>query len=205
VRAQLAGRFDEAERLAREGLRLAERAGAPDAHAHFTAQLLGVRREQGRLAELLPEIERLAAAGSEVLAWRALLPLALLESGAREQAARRLAETVADDFRAVPAGLFWLPATAWLAEAAAELQDAATAAALRGQLAPHAGRLVQAGFTGCWGAVDRFLGLLAGAAGRQADAQAHLRAALERHRALGATPLVARTRRDLERYAAFAS
>jgi hypothetical protein len=164
-----------------------------------------VRREQGRLAELLPAIERLAADGSEVLAWRALLPLALLESGAREQAARRLAENTADDFRAVPRGLFWLPATAWLAEAAAELRDAATSAALHAQLAPHAGRLVQAGFTGCWGAVDRFLGLLAGASGRPDAAHAHLSSALERHRALGAAPLVARTRGDLQRYAASAS
>ena len=59
VWAQLGGRWDEAERMAREGLRLAERAGAPDARANFTAQLLPLRREQGRLPELR---ERAAAA-----------------------------------------------------------------------------------------------------------------------------------------------
>ena len=37
-----------------------KRAGAPDAQTHFTAQLVAIRREQGRLDELLPEIERLA-------------------------------------------------------------------------------------------------------------------------------------------------
>ena len=60
VWAGLAGRFDEAERLARDSVRLAERAAAPDARTHFTAQLVAVRREQGRLDELLPNIERLA-------------------------------------------------------------------------------------------------------------------------------------------------
>ena len=61
VWAQLGGRWDEAERMAREGLRLAERAGAPDARANFTAQLLPLRREQGRLPELRDELQRLAA------------------------------------------------------------------------------------------------------------------------------------------------
>ena len=50
VWAGLAGRFEEAERIARESVRLAEHAGAPDAQAHFTAQLVALRREQGRLA-----------------------------------------------------------------------------------------------------------------------------------------------------------
>ena len=52
VAAHLNGHFDEAERIARESLRIAEAAGAPEARAFFLTQLFAVRREQGRLAEL---------------------------------------------------------------------------------------------------------------------------------------------------------
>jgi DNA-binding SARP family transcriptional activator len=199
VWAQLAGGFDEAERLAREGLRLAERAGAREAHAHFAAQLLVVRREQGRMPELLPAIERLAAEDSQVLAWRAVLPLAYLEASDDGEAAKAFAAAVADDYAAVPDGLFWLPATAWLAEAASRLGDAPAAAELLARLEPYAGRLVQAGFTGCWGAVDGFLGIAAVACGRRAEGERHLWEARSRHLALDAAPLIARTRRDLAR------
>ena len=89
VWAGLAGRFEEAERIARESVRLAEHAEAPDAQAHFTAQLVALRREQGRLHELLPEIERLAGDEPAAAAWRGILPLAYLDAGdpARAQAA----------------------------------------------------------------------------------------------------------------------
>jgi AAA ATPase domain/Bacterial transcriptional activator domain len=153
VFAQLAGRGEQAERLAREGLRLGERAGVPSARAHFTAQLAAIRRPQGRLPELLGVLERLAAQRSETMAWAALLPLAHLDAGDAVAAGDAFAAALA----AVPGGLLWLPATAWLAEAAAALGRTDASAALREQLEPYAGRLVQASFTGCWGGVDRLL------------------------------------------------
>ena len=84
------GRFEEAERIAGESVRLAERAGDPDARAHYTAQLVAVRREQGRLHELLPEIERLARPEPAASAWRSILPLAYLDGGDRAARSRRL-------------------------------------------------------------------------------------------------------------------
>jgi hypothetical protein len=156
VWAQLDGRGEEAERLAREGLRLAERAGAPEARAHFTGQLLPIRRVQGRLAELVPELERLVADESEALPWRALLPLAYLETGDAHAAA----DAFADGLASVPGGLLWLPANAWLAEAAAGLGRSDACVTLLARLEPYSGRLVQASFTGCWGPVDRLLELL---------------------------------------------
>ena len=56
---------------------------------------------------------------------------------------------------------------------------------------------MQTGFSGCWGSVRRFLGVLAATAGRPDEARAHFEAALERHVALDAPGLVARTRCDL--------
>ena len=56
---------------------------------------------------------------------------------------------------------------------------------------------MQTGFSGCWGSVRRFLGLLAATAGRPDEARAHFEAALARHQELDAPGLVARTRCDL--------
>jgi hypothetical protein len=134
-----------------------------------------------------------------VLAWSAVLPVALLDAGEPERAAEAFAAIADGDFAAVPDGLLWLPATAWLAEAAARLEDMVVCAGLYTRLAPHSGRLVQAGFTGCWGAVDRVLGMVAGVLGRHEEARRHLDAALDRHLAIDAGPLARRTRIDRER------
>ena len=103
VWAGLAGRFEEAERLARESVRLAERAEAPDARVHFVAQLAALRREQGRLDELLSEIECLARGGPAAAAWRGILPVARrgrpgpCTSRIRTSARGRRAGAAADD------------------------------------------------------------------------------------------------------------
>ena len=193
VWAGLAGRFDEAERLARDSVRLAERAAAPDARTHFTAQLVAVRREQGRLDELLPDIERLARGDSHAAVWRSLEPLAHLDAGDRARA------SAAYDY-AVDHGtgtsLLWLTATASLSEAAAELGDADGAARLYVQLAPYAERLIQWSFTGNAGSVQRLLGRTAAVAGQRDDAREHFEAALVCHARLEAPALLARTRCD---------
>jgi DNA-binding SARP family transcriptional activator len=152
VWAQLAGRHEEVERLAREGLRLAQRAGTPTAQANFTAQLLAARSAQGRLGELTGEIERLVAAGSLVVPWHAVLPLAWLQAGDRDHARDAFEAAVRGP---VPHRMFWLTATAWLAEAAGE--GLGEPGVFRERLAPFSGRLVQASFTGNWGPVSRLL------------------------------------------------
>ena len=194
VRAQLAGRFQESERLARESLRLAERAGAPDAQRHFVAQLFVLRREQGRLGELVGEIARLAGPGPGALLWQAALPLAHLDAGDVSRA-RDAYDRVAADRH--PTTMFWLPVAAMLGEAAAALHDAEGVEHYYGLLLPYAGRLIQAGFAGNLGCVHRVLGLLAVRRSDRQAACAHLECALEVHTALGAPPLVARTQTDL--------
>ena len=56
---------------------------------------------------------------------------------------------------------------------------------------------MQTGFSGCWGSVRRFLGLLHAAAGRPEQARGQLEAALALHIALEAPLLVETTQRDL--------
>jgi tetratricopeptide (TPR) repeat protein len=197
VWAGLAGRFEEAERTAHASVRLAEHARAPEARMHLTAQLLAIRREQGRLDELLPAIECFASDEPTAAAWRSLLPLAHLDGGDRS-----LAEEVYE--RAIEGGgpetmprtMLWLTAAAALAEAATELGDVARSARLHAALEPYADHLIQWGFTGNAGSVHRVLGRTAAVAGWHDRAQDHFEAALERHTALGAEALLARTRCD---------
>jgi tetratricopeptide (TPR) repeat protein len=198
VAAHLNGHFDEAERIARESLRIAEAAGAPEARAFFLTQLFAVRREQGRLAELTEPLERLARGPGPVgVSWRSTLPYILVEAGEPERARVAYDAVAADDFSGLPGSLFRLTGLICLAEACAALGDADGAEALYARLEPHADRLVQTGFSGCWGSVRRFLGVLAATAGRPDEARTHFEAALDRHIALAAPGLVARTRCDL--------
>ena len=192
VLAGLSGRFQEAERMARDSLRLAEYAQAPDAKRHFTAQLVAPRREQGRLDELLPEIERLADE-PPVAAWRSLLPLAHLDAGDRTQAQLAYERALGDG---APRTMLWLTAMASLAEAAARLDDPDGASQLYAQLEPYADRLAQWSFTGSAGSVHRLLGRTAAVAGWDDRARVHFEAALRRHAELGTAPLLARTRCD---------
>ena len=192
VWAALAGRFEEAERLAHSSVRLAEHARAPDAQMHLTAQLLAIRREQGRLDELLPKIERYASDEPAAAPWRCVLPLAHLDAGDRDRARDAYERALGGG----PATMLWLTAAGALGEAAAELGDAAGSAALYTALEPYADRLIQWSFTGSAGSVHRVLGRTAAAAGRHDRARTHFEAALERHAALGAEALLTRTRCD---------
>jgi tetratricopeptide (TPR) repeat protein len=193
VWAGLSGRFQVAERMARDSLRLAEYAQAPDAKRHFTAQLVSPRREQGRLDELVPEIERLADDSPATAAWRSILPLAHLDAGDRTQAQLAYERALGDG---APRTMLWLTAMVSLAEAAARLDDPDGASQLYAELEPYADRLAQWSFTGSAGSVHRLLGRTAAVAGWDDRARVHFEAALRRHAELGAAPLLARTRCD---------
>jgi DNA-binding SARP family transcriptional activator len=196
--AHVAGRLEEAERIHRESLRVAEAAGAPEARGFFLTQLFAVRRDQGRLGELLDPAERLARdPGGVGVSWRAPLPLVLQQAGETERARAAYEVALAAVLRGHPGSLFRLSALVCAAEAAATLGDASGAEALIPLLEPHADRFAQTGFSGCWGSVRRFLGLLHATAGRPEAARAELEAALELHLALDAPLLVEATRRDL--------
>ena len=160
--AHLAGRLEEAERIERESLRVAEAAGASEARGFFLTQMFAVRRDQGRLGEMLEPIERLARQpGSIGVVWRAPLPLVLLQAGETERARAAYDVALAAALHGLPSSLFRLSGLVCVAEACAALGDADGADALIARLEPHADRLAQTAFSGCWGSVRRFLGLLA--------------------------------------------
>ena len=191
----LAGRFDQAERLAWDSVALAEGAQAPEARMHFMAQFVALRREQGRLDELLPELERLVgsepAVGPGTASSRSLISTpatrcarAMPTSGARGRGEGSSADHV----------LAGVPGFAGRG-GRRRRRRRRRGAALRGARAVRrSSRAVE---------LHRQRGIRAPPAGshggrwqQRERARAHFEEALRRHAALGCGALLARTRCD---------
>ncbi|HEX6677882.1 MAG TPA: hypothetical protein VF486_23065, partial [Actinomycetes bacterium] len=208
--ALLEGRLGEAERLAGEAFEHHRRGNPAGALLAHTAQLAFIRHEQGRMAELEPQVRRFAADQPQTYLWQGALLLLLASSGRGSRAAAKPpAEATALLERLGNAGVLGygdngpFPLTpdqatpVALAEAVALLGDGDAAGVLYRKLAPFAGRVVVTN-TGLLflGAVDHWLGRLAATMGRP-EARGHLEAALVTHDRMGARALLARTRLHL--------
>jgi tetratricopeptide (TPR) repeat protein len=195
-KALLEGRFGEVEALALEALRLGQEAQNSGAGQLFGVQLLALRREQGRLTEIVAGVERLATEHPAVPAWRAARAMVHAEIGREADARSELDRLGARDFADVPRDLFWLICMWLLTEAVARLGDARHAEVLYPLLHPFAGRLVHVGAAFCAGSVERSLGLLAATASRHDAAASHFEAAIAENARIGAAPWVAHARHD---------
>lgn len=193
MRALLDGRLAEAERLAADALNLGT-AQTPSAALIYGAQLLVLRREQGRARELEPLLGAIVAQHPELAGARAALAVVHAESGRLAEAAALFGPLAATDFAAVPLDGNWLNAIVQLAEVCVCLADRARAGVLSERLAPYADRVVVlAGAAACWTPVRTVLGRLAAASARWADAASHFEAALQWTARCGARPAQART------------
>jgi len=164
-----------------------------DASGTHGIQMFGIRREQGRLAELAPVVRILAADPDRGGVWQPGLVAMLAELGmereAREQLARLRAEGI-DRFRTS----LWLATLVYLTDACAALGDEETAALLYRELEPFAGTNVMIGhLVACYGSVDRYLGVLASTLREGPLAEDHFERALEQNRTMGARTWTAHT------------
>jgi len=102
-----------------------------DASSSLASMLFVLRRQQGRLAELLPAMESLVdEAPSAPLAWDAALAVANLDAGSREVGEELFEKFAVGDFGAIPRDWYWFVTIALLAEVCVALQDADRAARL---------------------------------------------------------------------------
>ena len=184
----LAGAEQAAER-SREWSRLLT---GRDASGTYGIQMFGIRREQGRLAELAPVI-RVLAAGPHAGAWRPGLVAVLAELGMEAEARRELERVAAPELDELRTSL-WLASAVYLTDACAELGDDRVAGLLYPELLPAAGTNVQIGhLVACYGSADRYLGMLAAACREWEVAEGHFVDALALNRSLGARTWVAHT------------
>src|SRR5439155_765848 len=110
----------------------------------------------------------------------------------RTAEARHDLRALANDGFELPRDGGWLVYMSLLAAVAAELNDRASAARLYDLLLPYADRLgiVGAGLA-CWGSISCYLGLLASALGRVADATRHFEDAAEVPKEIHVADLIA--------------
>jgi tetratricopeptide (TPR) repeat protein len=194
--AHLEGRLRDYEALAREVL--ADGVQGDDEHIAgvFGLQMLFLRREQGRLGELLGTLEGLTNRSAELPAWRCLLAWVYAELDRRPDAQRELEAVAGDDLSTVPRDWAWLSTMAILSEVVAFLHDSPRAKRLHELLLPYADRFLVVDGPFCLGSASRPLGLLATTVRRFDAAARHFEDALEMNRKIRSPLWIAHTQHD---------
>ena len=191
--ALLEGHLAEAEAAAERSREWGQLLLGRDASSVYGVQMFGVRREQGRLAELAPVIRMLASGDRAGAAWRPGLAAMFAELAMEEQVHRELDRVHAEGLDPLREGL-WLASLTYLADAAGAIGHEPVASLVYPMLAPLAGTNIMIGHgVACYGAADRHLGMLASTLGDTDRAAAHFAAALEHNRRMGARTWLAHT------------
>ncbi|HKY75093.1 MAG TPA: AAA family ATPase [Acidimicrobiia bacterium] len=202
ARLALAGRLEEAERVALETMEIGVATGQADAAAIYAYSLFPVRLQQGRLAEFEPQFlenaEESRAKGDRFRFPSAIRAVIDAELGRDDQARSALESMAASAFGDCPIDVTWPPSMAMWAEVAVALGDASNAAVLRDSLNPYRDRL--AGMTSVIvGTVAFHLGLLATTTGDFAAAESDFAHAETIEQRIGAPTWLARTRLEWAR------
>jgi DNA-binding winged helix-turn-helix (wHTH) protein/tetratricopeptide (TPR) repeat protein len=193
MRTLLDGRLAAAEEKIEESLRWAEDAQSPDVALQSLAQLVYLRIEQGRAAEIEEAARGQMQRFPDAPAWRAALAALLVSAGRLDEARRELARLSREGFGDVPRDRGWVPTLAFSSEVAHASRDVASAEMLHALLAPYARLCVVAGGFLFYGSVSHHLGLLTAVRGRSDEALAHLERALRMHERVGARVWGSRT------------
>jgi tetratricopeptide (TPR) repeat protein len=197
MRALMAGRYDDAERLAMEAMATRQDSHASARGQMYVVQLFAIFREQGRLAELEEPLRVLASTYPAAPVWRCGHALAQAELGHAASARSLVAPLVARELADLPRDGNLIGALVFLAELASFQEDERLAALVYPLLLPYAARNVVVGMSAaCYGSAARYLGVLATTLHRPEEADRHFEDALAMNIRLGARPLVAWTRAD---------
>ena len=201
MRALLDGRLDDGERLAGDALQFGQQvqgrqAAAENAVQAYSVQTFCVLLERGDLAMVEPGLRMLAAQYPMVPGWRCALARLHCAAGDEVETRRQFDVVAANDFADLPRDAGWLAAMGLLSETCAFLGDARRSELLYALLRPHSGMNIAVDGMLCTGAVDRYLGLLAGTMGRRDVAVEHFDAAVAMNARMGAHTWLAHTRFD---------
>ncbi len=195
VRAGTIGDFAHAEQLNAESLAIARRVATAGELA-ATAQLLAIRLQQGRLAELEGPVRALANAHPGMISFQCVLAVILVQSARNDEARAELERLTAAGLEGFPKDNVHIVTLALLGEVAAELEDEHRAEEIYGWLAPYAGRWVVSASAAALWPVERSLARLATASGAYEHAHRHLARAREQAMRAGARPTIALTALD---------
>jgi hypothetical protein len=195
-RPLLAGRLAEAEAVAGEALSYGQEAGEQDAFTWYGAQLAIIRRDQGRLDELIDAVAQVAAGMPQVLVWQAFLAVGYCELERLDEARAAFERLAARGFQTMPDDHYWLLGMSLAADACAWVGTKEHAQALYRQLRPWAQLSASAGIFSL-GCVERPLGILATTMGKHDLAETHLIAAVEENERIDSPAWASTARLDL--------
>jgi class 3 adenylate cyclase/DNA-binding CsgD family transcriptional regulator len=194
MRALLAGRFEDSERLAQEALAIGQSLQTENVAGIFGLQMFTLRREQGRLRELEPAVRYFVQQHTTAAAWRPGLALIYSELGRTREARTEFEYLARHDFTDLPRDALWMASMTYLTDVCTFLGDTARAASLYQLLLPHAERTVVIGnAVACYGAMSRYLGALATTMGHWDTAAQHFEHALAMNARMEALPWLAHT------------
>jgi DNA-binding CsgD family transcriptional regulator len=194
------GDLEEAEAMAARSHESGRLLTGRDASGIYGIQMFGIRREQGRLAELAPAVRILAGEADRAGPWRPGLVAVMAELGMEREARRELSKLAAEGIDGFRVSL-WLATLTYLTDACAALDDEAMAAIVYPELEPLAGGNVMIGhMVACYGAADRYLGMLAATLGESGRAEEHFERAMAQNRRMGTSTWVAHTAYEYGRF-----
>lgn len=193
------GRLEDAEAMAWRSYEAGQLLTGRDASGTYGIQMFSLRREQGRLAELMPAIRILATGKREHGPWRPGLVSLLAEVGMETEARRELAQIIEVGVERTTMPL-WLASLTYITDACTTLGDRAGAEFVYPQLEPFAGTTVMIGQgVACYGSVDRYLGMLAATLGEWERAEQSFEYAMGLNREMGASTWLAHTEYEYAR------
>jgi DNA-binding CsgD family transcriptional regulator len=185
------GDLAEADAAANRSFKWSRLLTGSDASGGHGIQMFNIRREQGRLTELAPVV-RLLAEKTEG-AWRPGLAALLAELDMTREARHELSRTVLAELDRERRS-HWGAALTYLTDATAVLGDASAAERLYPELVKREGTNAMVGhLVACFGATDRYLGMLAAVLGEWELAERHFEAAVALNQQLGARTWLAHT------------
>jgi tetratricopeptide (TPR) repeat protein len=199
--AQLAlfeGRFVEAEEAIREALGIGLSVQSANAQLAFDLQMYALRREQGRLEEVVDVVEHAVDAYPAYPVWRYVLIDVFAELGRKGDTRAALDASAAEDYP-MYLEMQWLFALSVLPEVCRYLEDVEAAATVYELLRPYSRRNAVLPPELCRGSVSRGLGILSATMWRWDAAARYFDAALEMNAEMGARPWLAHTQYDYGR------
>lgn len=194
--AMISGEFDDAFALVDQAAEMGGRlADTTIPMLAFSMRVALLRLTDGT-EPVIDMLRRVCEATPGMPSFRAALALAHLEGGREREAREEYERLAAGDFADLPRDSVWLLGASMCAELCAGLGDARRAAILYEALAPYAGHEVISPVATAPGPVDRFLAMLAAAAGRYDAAIEHHDAAWAAAAGHGARPVQVQLRRE---------
>jgi tetratricopeptide (TPR) repeat protein len=200
TRAAMSGRFEESEHLAQQALAMGQRVQGEAASGIFGQQMFALRRQQGRLKEVAPVVRMFVQQNSAAAAWRPGLAVIYSELGLTDDARKEFEGLAQHDFADLPLDVAWLGTMTYLVDVCTFLADRVRSERLYEILLPFDGANVIVGSgIACYGALSRYLGVLAATLERWDDAARHFEDAIAMNTRMEAWPWLSHTQ---EQYAA---